>query len=455
MFGLFDQKMMDFVKRRKTVKAHDEMCCNDKECILSDKSDFVDRTRDFCLKWSHQVCSELGMDENSVTEDFVTFDAQNIVRLCDYCFHFRVSIYCENPAQKANVLELLMKTIEGEMESSESDCFDSFNEFTWILTSLAIAALDLDRLQDTLARQSCKNYPTCYIQSLLIFAINKNFLDGVKFLLNWGAKAHRYLYDNEIIVETPINVAVRCIHNFRGEREKVTKSHEILKLILISTVEETGKSPFLIQHAGKYPDMDVTESLYSIFKISPRSAHLLIDYLLEAMLDGEGFIEVYQSMALEFGLDAEEAAEIAKYILKARLAVSELLLPLLRSGARHSSSMSDFEDFEAVILDDPVHDEICIGVWGRTGVFAELVFESSVYNAGQVPACAYMVPNNYFPMTLARYCRRSLLKALPIGLEKRSSAIESLKLPFWITKFLNYSEFEPIPSNLDHELDQD
>ena len=106
--------------------------------------------------------------------------------------------------------------------------------------------------------------------------------------------------------------------------------------------------------------------------------------------------------------------------------------------------LDNFEDFEQLILDDAYHDDVCIGVWGRTGVFAELLVESSVYNAGQVPACAHMVPNSYFPMSLARYCRRSLLKALPIGLEKRSSAIESLKLPFWITKFLKYSEFEPI-----------
>ena len=211
MLGSLDQKINDLVKRTKTVKTHVEMCCQDKGCILSDKSDFVARTKDLCLKWSQRVCSELDMDEDSVTEDFVTFDEPDVVRLCDYNFHVRVSIYCEDPAQKADVLEMLMQTIEREMESNESDCFDSFNEFTWILTSLATAASDLDRLQDTLVRQSCKNYPTCYIQSLLNYAINKSFLDGVKFLLNWGAQAHRYQYDNGFSVETPIKVAVGCI----------------------------------------------------------------------------------------------------------------------------------------------------------------------------------------------------------------------------------------------------
>ena len=224
--------------------------------------------------------------------------------------------------------------------------------------------------------------------------------------------------------------------------------HEIIKIILAKAVEETGKSPFLIQHAGKYPYMHVTDSLYTIAKKSPRSTHLLIDYVLEAMLDGEALIEVYQSVALEFGLYPDDADENVNYKPKARVAVKELLLPLLRSGARHSTSVCLFDEYEGFNFDEPSHDEICIGVWGRTGVFTELLIESCVYNAGQVLACAHMVPSSYFPMTLAGYCRRSLLKALPIGLEKRSSAIENLKLPSSITKFLNFSEYEPIAKKI-------
>ena len=452
---------MNFIQ--PTPISHDELICRG-ECPLSNP-DFIERTRSYALELSKKVCQKLSIAESSISESVVDLEEENVVRLNDEILHIEVAICCDGREYVEEVLENLMEMVENDIKSEEEHQRNkpTFNHFIWTLSWLATSACDLNRLEQTLTEQKGSQvYPKCFLQSLLLNCIRAHFVDGVRFLLQLGAKPNRYHWRGVICTYLPITFAITefpsLLHS--GDEinmNEVEKLEKIVQVLVEKAYEETGgKSPFSnngTEEDEEFSDQNSLKFLADVALLSKKTSKLLIDYGIEAMTRGCFLKDVLEDMVATFDeytdpLRNPRENRVEKKRSTALVLLERMILPLLHSGARHDSP--DLSYFDEFLQGTPSNDIVCETIWGRRNVFNEMLVEMCEFNGGQVVACFNYAPKCYFPMDLSHSCRRSILKMLPIGLETRKNAIEGLELPDLLKNFLRYPEFDLNPEVVQH-----
>ena len=437
----FDQ----FTRFPKSVpSSHCELVCEGK-CQLSSPF-FIEKVRKLSLKLSHQVCSDLSLPDDLVTEDFVLYNQKNIFRFTCYKLLIQVSICCPDKETLNKVVHRLIELIEKEVQNKR---LDQFNEFTMLLAWFATRNSDLGSLEKLLSNQDFDQYPKCFLQSLFSNSICHDFVEGVKFLLDKGALPHQSVWPGNYLTRAPISSVISGIVSLKDSVEepdfpdKIDRMITIFEEVMKAIRKHTGMSPFMEPKAKtKFPDDTLFASLTSIAMISERAIKVIIEHAIDALIDSPRLVEVLEdAVELMFVDDEFEVTERPNILSDASCLAERLVLPLLRAGASHN--VDDLWNFFEILEDNRINDCVSLTVWGRRDAFQDILMEMCVYNAGQVPACFQHAPEGRFPLSLAGYSRRSLLKAMPVGLKARSQAIDELPVPFWLKEYLRYTEFSP------------
>ena len=436
------------------TNSHDDLAiCKGLDCIMNDE-DFIKRTETYLWKWAKQVCEDLELPENAITTKYVSHKAANyVVRLCDFHFLISLTIQCDREGTKDDIIEQMIAVIDQEMEELKEDKMTTFNEFTFILSWMATWARDSELLNDLLANQDFDKYPKCHAQSLLINSVRNCFSDGVEFLLNWGAKPNLHLWEEEFYSNAPIPVALNQFERVitrettkDKEDEDIEELEKIVEILVTKTIEETGQSPFLLPASSDHfdtnayslvalPVIAMASERCSKFLFHHGSAGLVSDP--EAMEDLFGDIPEMLSLFTRYAFIESYPWYIVKWM-------NRLILPLIRSGVTQQDADIGWKHFDRNVGGKTWENKICKSVWGRLGVFTQILVETCVYEGGKVPTCFNRKTKPWFPMSLSQTCRRSILKVMPVGLDARTSAIASLDLPEMLKTYLTYPEFEPI-----------
>ena len=416
-------------------QSHDDRFICKGKCLLADKC-FIERTQAYVNDLGKRFCDELSLPKDTITNRVYGPHDENEVRLCDEILGVQCSFTFTDETSKEMGVKLLINLVE--IDKAKSQIGSGFNEFTWILSWLATYACDSEKLEEALRDQNNEHLPKCYLQSLLLNCVRHHFVEGVSFMLDFGANPNWFHWKGGIFCHLPITYAIEELGKLYIDEEAVDKLDEIVQVLVKRTNKNTGQSPFHKTEPSEFSNYGALSFLESVAEVSEKTSKIMIDHGFNRNGNGPLVLQAFHDVINT--VDNSESFTTTFHLAK------RLLLRLLKGGSRYT--LADLSLFRLVNDEEIVTsydiEVISFIVWGRYYVFLEMLAEFSTYQGGKVAPYVSTVSKLNFPMSLMKTCRRSILQTLPFGEERRNAAIDALQLPDLLTKYLKFSEFEPI-----------
>ena len=339
---------------------HNKLICEG-NCPLA-KGVFTEKAISYALKIGFKVCDKFSIPIENISirqrRNDCFHDARSII-LGDPNFGTAIEI-CGIGFKADEILDHLMEVVK--KDADDRGISGSFNEATWLLALLSTRARNIQILQSTL--ETMKPKPMCVVQSLLYHAVEHFFTEGIKLLLDHGAKLNRSLLLNSsdfLPITFAFDVFTDLVFFRMIDEEKLAQFHCIAFYMIERDLAENGEctNPGVLTHL---PDVAIK---------SERLASLLLDYAIKAMKNPKIAAEVFEGL-MWYLLQSNEDPRNYERVHQIINLTNRVILPLMRSGCKHDWSPLKYVD---QFLYGNYSKKMSKAIWGRETFFLEMLNE--------------------------------------------------------------------------------